>query len=110
MNRLRARRPARRVHRREQLEGRQLLAGDSLLISEIMAANGGTLITRTRLDVDDPFIKGNLHTPDWIEVQNSTDRAVDVSGYHLTNNANNPTKWSTSNGTVILSFGRQGNV
>lgn len=33
-------------------------------------------------------------TPDWLEIYNPTDRAIDLDGYHLTDDAGNLTKWT----------------
>ena len=53
-----------------------------LTISEFMASN-----TQTVTDPD-----GN--TSDWIEVLNATGSAVDLAGWHLTDNPSNLTKWT----------------
>ncbi|QDU56968.1 lamin tail domain-containing protein [Aeoliella mucimassa] len=65
----------------ESLEPRQLLAADPL-ITEFMASNNATLAD------------GDGNYPDWIEVHNPTDSSIDLSGWHLTDDAANPTKWS----------------
>jgi len=38
---------------------------------------------------------------DWIELYNNSATAIDLSGYHLSDNTNNPTKWVFPNGTNI---------
>jgi len=65
----------------EPLEPRLVLDGQSLMITELMAVNSFTLA-----DEDGDF-------PDWIEVYNPTDAAVDLQGWHLTDNAHDLTKW-----------------
>jgi hypothetical protein len=65
----------------ESLESRALLAGD-LLISEFLADNGGSL-----LDQDGD-------ASDWIELHNPTGEPVDLSGWHLTDDLNEPDKWT----------------
>jgi len=65
----------------EPLERRLLLAGNSLVISELMANNNLTLA-----DEDGDF-------SDWLEICNPTDAAVDLDGWYLTDDAANLTKW-----------------
>jgi hypothetical protein len=61
-----------------------------VFINEWMASN-----TRTIVDpMDGRF-------DDWFELYNAGANAVDLSGYYLTDNLNNPTKWRVPNGTVI---------
>lgn len=50
-------------------------ASDGLIISEVMAKNNGAL-------ADD---EGNY--PDWIELHNPTDKAVNLKGYSLTDDS-----------------------
>ena len=64
----------------ESLETRTLLAADPV-ISEFVARNDGGLRD------------GDGRTPDWIEIQNVGDEAVDLSGYRLTDDADELTKW-----------------
>ena len=62
-----------------------LLASSSLagvVINEFLANNGGGL-----LDED-------LQTPDWVELYNNGTSAVNLGGWHLTDNAGNLTKWT----------------
>ncbi len=42
---------------------------------------------------------------DWIELFNSSDTDVDISGYYLSDKADNPTKWSIPGGTIIPAHG-----
>jgi hypothetical protein len=65
----------------ETLEPRWLLDGTMLQISEFMADN-----TKTLADGDGKY-------SDWIEVYNPNTYAVSLAGWHLTDNANKPTKW-----------------
>lgn len=51
-------------------------------ISEFVAVGNETLLDEDR------------ETPDWLEISNSTDRAVDLSGYHLTDDPDNLTQWT----------------
>ena len=64
----------------EHLEPRCLLAVTPI-ISEFMASNDNTL--------DD----GDGRSSDWIEIYNPTDAAVDLAGWHLTDDIGELTKW-----------------
>ena len=75
-----ARRRARRKHAVESLELRSLLAGD-VVISEIVASNAASL-----LDEDQ-------ESSDWLELHNTTDQAIDLNGWHLTDDRRELTKW-----------------
>ncbi len=55
-------------------------ATGGVVISEFVADN-------TRLEDED------VDTPDWIEIYNGEDAAVNLGGYYLTNDAANKTKW-----------------
>ena len=102
---LESQQPHRRSRGFERLETRRLLASDSLVISEVMSANAGSLITVTRQDPDDRFSTIDFLTPDWIEIENRSERAVDISDYHLTDDADSATKWSIPAGSVIAPGG-----
>ena len=65
----------------ETLEPRWLLDGTMLQISEFMADNSKTLAD------------GNGKYPDWIEIYNPNANAVNLDGWHLTDNDGKPTKW-----------------
>ncbi len=73
--------------RLERLERRELLAAD-VAITEFMASNRGTL--------DDGFGESS----DWIEIHNSSGAAVDLQGWHLTDDSRNLTKWSFPSVTI----------
>jgi hypothetical protein len=75
-------------YRGELLEARRLLAFDSLVISEFMAANDSVL-----KDEDGEF-------SDWIELYNPTDQAVSLQGWSLTDDAQTLDKWSLPDGTL----------
>ena len=59
------------------------------IISEFMASNEGTL-----LDEDG-------ESPDWLEIYNPDATVADLSGWHLTDNAANPTKWTFPAGVSL---------
>lgn len=45
------------------------------------------------------------NSEDWIELYNAGDSAADVSGYHVSDKVNNPTKWEVPAGTIIPAKG-----
>lgn len=65
----------------EPLEPRHLLAG-APIISEFMASNSSSLADSTGANRD------------WIEIFNAGDAAIDLAGWHLTDDAGNLTKWT----------------
>jgi hypothetical protein len=71
----------------ESLEARQLLA--NVVISEILASND--------LGLQDY----RNDSSDWVELQNNDGAAVDLSGWYLTDNASNLTKWQFPVSTVV---------
>lgn len=68
--------------RLENLEQRLLMSASDVYITEFMADNVSTLA-----DEDGDF-------SDWIEVHNAGNDPVDITGWHLTDNATDPTKWT----------------
>lgn len=66
-----------------------------VIISEFMANKGGGLTAR----VDGEFVR-----PDWIEIYNGTDRAVDLEGWYLTDDRDDLTKWRLPR--VIITSGQ----
>ena len=65
----------------EPLEPRQLLAAMPI-ITELVAENDGSLLD------------GNFEASDWIELYNAGNEAADLTGWHLTDNEDLPTKWT----------------
>jgi hypothetical protein len=65
----------------EQLEVRRVLSAGPV-VSEFMASNSTTLLD------------GDSNSSDWIEVHNPTAATIDLTGWHLTDDQSNPTKWS----------------
>lgn len=62
-----------------------------VVINEFMASNSSV--------IDDPDFGDS---GDWVELFNASGGAVDLSGYYLTDNLNDTTKWAIPGGTVIL--------
>ncbi|HEY2760641.1 MAG TPA: chitobiase/beta-hexosaminidase C-terminal domain-containing protein, partial [Pirellulales bacterium] len=71
----------------ETLETRCVLAA-SVVISEFMASNAHGI-----------FDQDGAHA-DWIELQNTSSAAVNLSGWYLTDDAGNPTKWQFPSTTI----------
>lgn len=81
----------RRLHRElrfEPLETRTLLAAD-VIISEFLASNSGGLRD------------GDGDSSDWIELYNTTSMPIDLSGYFLTDKADDLDQWAFPPGTQI---------
>lgn len=72
-----------REFRIEPLEARQLLAANPI-ITEFMADNQSTL---------EDNASPRAHS-DWIELQNAGDTAIDLAGWHLTDDADDLGKWT----------------
>ncbi|MCW5552833.1 MAG: lamin tail domain-containing protein [Verrucomicrobiae bacterium] len=66
-------------------------------ISEFLASNSGNQPNSLKDDL------GN--SPDWIEIENRSEELVDLSGCHLTDNANSLQKWRIPNGTILPAGG-----
>lgn len=64
-----------------------------VLINEFSAANRNTLFDNYGEEED------------WIELYNSSDASVDISGYFLSDKIDNPTKWAVPSGTIIPANG-----
>ena len=71
----------------ETLEQRRLLAGVPM-ITEFMAQNNGF------------HEDGDCGAPDWIEIKNVGDEAIDLKGYRLTDQPSNPARWVFPSVTV----------
>lgn len=77
---------------------------DSLRISEFMASNSMVALSRVRPTPEAAFPK-TLKSYDWIELQNSTDTAIDIGGLHLTDDPQQPKKWAFPAGTMVPARG-----
>ena len=65
-------------------------ANGEILISEVMASNG-------------VYKDGEAY--DWLELHNTGDKAVDLSGCYLSNSRKNPLKWAFPEGARIKAGG-----
>ena len=70
----------------------QIASAQPVFINEFMASNSG-------MNPDPDF--GGF--PDWIELYNAGDSTVDLSGYYLSDNLGNGTKWQIPDGIEIKS-------
>jgi hypothetical protein len=68
-----------------------ILIPDYIKITEVMTSNSSS------------FYDQFGETPDWIELYNSGDSAIDLAGYTLTDNPDQPEKWTC--GSQILNAG-----
>ena len=79
----------------------QLFVGTApVQISELLSANISSLSTRTRLAADDSF-RGDESREDWIELQNMTTSQLDLTGFHLSDDPDDLSKWQFPEGTII---------
>lgn len=69
------------------------VADIDVVINELMASNSETVA-----DQDDQY-------DDWIELYNLSASEADLSGYYLSDNDNNLTRWRFPDGTVIAGNG-----
>ena len=65
-------------------------AGADVIISEVMASNG---------------VYENGESYDWVELQNTGKKAVDLGGWFLSDSAKDPLKWSFPEGTKLKAGG-----
>lgn len=65
------------------------VVSEGVYISEVMTSNKGVVADE------------NGNYPDWIEIHNSTDAPMDISGYGLSDDKLTAAKWAFPNGTVI---------
>ncbi len=65
-----------------------------LYINELMASNDTTIADPDFNDYGD-----------WFEIYNPGDEDVDISGYYLTDDVNEPTKWQVPEGVVVPAHG-----
>ena len=56
--------------------------GQSIQINEVVSSNG------------DSFYDEDGDTPDWIEIYNSSDELINLSGYGITDDVNDLSKWT----------------
>lgn len=68
-------------------------AVSSVRLSEVCASNS--------------MIADNGETPDWVEIENTGSESVDLSGWHLSDNASKPLKWSLPEGFVLAAGERK---
>jgi len=73
-----------------------LVCAETVVINEFMASNGSS----------EPIEQGELmdedgDSVDWIELQNTTDQAIDISGWYLTDDASDLTQWQFPAGLVL---------
>ncbi len=72
------------------------ISGSAVVINEIMARNGGGLTSGTGLLLDE-----DGDASDWIELYNPDSRAVDLTGWSLTDDPEYQTRWVFPPGTTL---------
>lgn len=82
----------RRLHL-EALEPRLVLDASMLRITELVASN------------DDGITDFQGDHPDWLEIYNSGEELVDLSGMYLTDTASNLTRWQIPSGVTLAGGG-----
>jgi spore coat protein CotH len=85
--------PARAEHEFHSYIVRPRTGVSSVVINEVLGLNHATL----------PDPQGDYD--DWIELHNTADSAVDLSGCFLSASLSNPRKWRIPDGTVLASHG-----
>lgn len=75
-----------------------------VLVDEIVSSNSRSLTTRLRVSPSEEFT-AEPESPDWIELRNLADRTIDLGGYALTDDAEQPLKWRFPTGTQIAPNG-----
>ncbi len=73
-------------------------------ISEFVAANVTSLLTTTRISIDDSFPREDT-SPDWIEIQNQTSTELDIAGFYLSDDPENLQRWQFPVGSRIAPNG-----
>ncbi len=66
-----------------------------------MMPGAGTLVISEFVANNESLEDGDGNTPDWIEVHNDAATAVDLSGYHLSDNETLLQKWTFPEGTIL---------
>lgn len=74
-------------------------------INNLNFTTNGVIINEFMSDNTYIYYDGDSNYGDWVELYNPTDTAADMSGYSLTDNINDPSKWVFPDGTVIPSGG-----
>jgi hypothetical protein len=81
------------VYDARRLRGAGEAGNTGIRINEVMTSNKGT--------VSD----GNGNFPDWLELYNSSDKDVNISGYGLSDDKLAAAKWAFPSGTVVPAKG-----
>lgn len=71
------------------------ISAQNLFINEFMASN--VTAVPEIVDYDD--------YPDWVEIYNASSSSIDMSGYFITDDLNNPIKWQIPDGAIIRAKG-----
>jgi hypothetical protein len=77
----------------------------ALMINEIVADNKASLSTVVRVETSPGVYQNQTVYPDWIEVLNTTSDTISLTGWSLTDNPADLTKWPFPAGKTIASGG-----
>lgn len=78
---------------------------DSYRVAITSASNSVVVINELLADNESGATDPQGEREDWIELRNLSDSDVDLTGCHLSDEANNPRKWQFPSGTVIPANG-----
>ncbi len=78
-----------------------LIAVCAMFVSVPLLAQSGVVINEVQLRNDGSIKDQNGEADPWIELYNNSTDPVDLSGWHLSNDAGSLTQWTFPNGTTI---------
>lgn len=84
---------------------RSIIAFFALLIASLNAATGQVLINEFSAANYNAIADNFGEYEDWVELYNPGSAAVDLGGYHLSDRADEPTKWAIPTGVTIPAGG-----
>ncbi len=70
-------------------------------LEERMLLTATPIITEFLADNTNGLVDNHGHTSDWIEIYNPNSTTLDLSGYSLTDDPNNLTKWQFPTGQTL---------
>lgn len=77
----------------------------ALLLFSISALSAQIVINEYSASNLENFTDSFGRTEDWIELYNTSNEAVDISGWHISDKLSKPEKWSIPSGTIIPANG-----
>lgn len=80
-------------------------AGNEAYCKSIMSQDSAIVINEVMPEAYTGLRDEDDELCDWIELYNTTDKAITIDGYGLSDNENKPMKWRLPDGTVIQPYG-----